>query len=131
MPKKNVKEIQILIFLNDFKKAYHDAEMQHYEVNIQNARTGELEARRNYAELEKLKSLVPKAFGKFAVLQEQRLNDALSKSQSTLTNFYGILSNLGVDPTEVRGHVNDALKKGVGVGEYLKIFTQTQLYRIK
>ena len=88
--------------LNDFKKAYHDAEMQHYKVAIQDAKTGEIEARRNYAEIEKLKDLVPKAFNAYAGLQQQRKSDALSKSQETLTNFYSVAGNLGLDVTEVR-----------------------------
>ena len=106
--------------LNDFKKAYHDAEMQHYEVAIQDARTGEIEARRDYQQFEKLKSLVPKAWNAFTGLQTQRLENALSKSDQTLTNFYSIMGNLGVDISELRGHAQDALVSGVGVGEYLK-----------
>ena len=106
--------------LNDFKKAYHNAEMQHYEVAIQDARTGEIEARRNYNEFEKLKSLIPKAWSAYVGFEAGRLDKALGKSQETLTNFYGIVGNLGLDVTEVRSHVNDALKKGVAVGEYLK-----------
>ena len=106
--------------LNDFKKAYHDAEMQHYEVAIQDARTGEIEARRDYQEFEKLKSLVPKAFNAFVNADQVRLNAALGKSQEAVTNFYSMAGNLGLDVAEVRGHVNDALVKGVAVGEYLK-----------
>ena len=94
--------------LNDFKKAYHDAEMQHYEVAIKDARTGEIEARRNYQEFEKLKSLVPKAFNAFVNYDQQRLNKALGKSQEAVTNFYSMAGNLGLDVAEVRGHVNDA-----------------------
>ena len=93
--------------LNDFKKAYHDAEMQHYEVAIQDARTGEIEARRDYQQFEKLKSLVPKAWNAFTGLQTQRLENALSKSDQTLTNFYSIMGNLGVDISELRGHAQD------------------------
>ena len=59
--------------LNDFKKAYHDAEMQHYRVAIQDARTGEIEARKDYARYEQLKGLIPKAFSAFTQFQEQRL----------------------------------------------------------
>ena len=106
--------------LNDFKKAYHDAEMQHHKVAIQDAKTGEIEARRNYAEIEKLKDLIPRAFNAYVGFQQQRKSDALSKSQETLTNFYSVAGNLGLDVTEVRSHVNDALIKGVGVGEHLK-----------
>ena len=106
--------------LNDFKKAYHDAEMQHYEVAIQDARTGEIEARRNYAELEKLKSLVPKAFNAFVGFQNQREAEILGKSQQVVTDFYSTLGSLGVDVAEARAHANDALVNGVSVGEKLK-----------
>jgi hypothetical protein len=72
---------------SNFKKAFHDAEMQHYETYLQDAKTKEIEARRGADRFDKLKDLAPKAFKSLIQLQGQRLENALGEATTRFKNF--------------------------------------------
>lgn len=94
--------------LNNFKKAFHDAEMQHYEIDIQDAKTKEIEARRGADRFNKLKDLAPKAFNSFINLQNQRLENALGKATETTANFMAAMP----DAIKAQEVINQSLLDG-------------------
>ena len=65
-----------------FRKAYHDAEMQHFKTKILDQDTKIREAEIKAQKFEKLKDLAPKAFGAFVDFQNQRFEAIMGKSRS-------------------------------------------------
>ena len=66
----------------EFKKAYHDAEMQHYKTRILDQDVKIREAKLDAQRFEQLRELAPKAFMAFADFQNQRFEGIMKKGQS-------------------------------------------------
>jgi len=66
----------------EFKKAYHDAEMQHYKTRILDQDTKIREAKLDAQRFEKIKELVPKTFMALAQFQNQRFEAIQGKARS-------------------------------------------------
>tara|TARA_R100000234_G_scaffold51005_1_gene30567 strand:- start:4054 stop:6819 length:2766 start_codon:yes stop_codon:yes gene_type:complete len=105
---------------SDFRKAYQKAELQHYEVEIQNARTRELEAQRDYQQLEKIKHLAGSAWKAYTGFQEQRVGKILSEGAYYTTEALSIFKDQEGGIARARQVLEDGLKKGVKAGEALK-----------
>ena len=71
-----------------FADAYHKAEMQHYETNIESARTKTLESERKYKELQRLVELIPKTLQAYADFDQSRWQGALERKK-TVANQLG------------------------------------------
>ena len=105
---------------SDFRKAYQKAELQHYEVEIQNARTRELEAQRDYQQLEKIKHLAGSAWKAYTGFQEQRVGKILSEGAYLTTEALSIFKDQEGGTARARQVLEDGLKTGVKAGEALK-----------
>ena len=98
----------------EFRQAYHDAEMQHYKQRVLDQDVKIREAKLNYERFEKLKDLAPKAIQSFAQFNEQRFQKILEKKAS-----------LDIDLSEMLGveqynKFKDLTAQGWSVGEILK-----------
>ena len=98
----------------EFRQAYHDAEMQHYKQRVLDQDVKIREAKLNYERFEKLKDLAPKAIQSFAQFNEQRFQKILEKKAS-----------LDIDLSEMLGveqynKFKDLTSQGWSVGEILK-----------
>ena len=71
----------------EFKKAYHDAEMQHYKTRILDQDVKIREAQANYERFEKLKDLAPKAIQAYGQFQNQRFENIIKKGAQLNRNF--------------------------------------------
>tara|TARA_B100001939_G_scaffold106792_1_gene92316 strand:- start:6812 stop:9577 length:2766 start_codon:yes stop_codon:yes gene_type:complete len=105
---------------SDFRKAYQKAELQHYEVEIQNARTRELEAQRDYQQLEKIKHLAGNAWKAYSGFQQQRVGKILSEGAYYTTEALSIFKDQEGGIARAREVALDGLKRGVKAGEALK-----------
>lgn len=106
--------------LTDTRKAYQKAELQHYEVAIQDARTKEIEAKRDYAQLEKLKGLAGTAWKAYSGFQQQRFAKIIGEGDYLTTEALSIFKDQEGGIAQARQYAEEALKKGLKVGEYLK-----------
>jgi len=97
-----------------FKKAYHDAEMQHYETKILDQSTKIQEAKLNADRLNKLKDLAPKAFAQLADFQNKRFDAVMGKGQSL---GLSLQEQLG---TEAYDTVIEEVKKGRTLREVMR-----------
>ena len=98
----------------EFRQAYHDAEMQHYKQRILDQDVKIREAKLNYERFEKLKDLAPKAIQAFGQFNQQRFQKILEKK-----------SSLNIDLSEMLGAEQyqkfvDLTAQGWSVGEILK-----------
>lgn len=105
---------------SDFRKAYQKAELQHYEVEIQNARTRELEAQRDYQQLEKIKHLAGNAWKAYSGFQQERVGKILSEGAYYTTEALSIFKDQEGGIARARQVLEDGLKRGVKAGEALK-----------
>ena len=99
--------------LTDFKQAYHDAELQHYEIAIKNAETKEKEAVRQLQQFEKLKDLSATAFNAFKGFQQERQARIHATGKSALAKFAST-HNI---PEQV---IQEGLYSQVGLIEHIK-----------
>ena len=98
----------------EFSKAYHDAEMQHYKTRILDQDTKIREAKLNYDRFKDLQELAPKAVTALAQFQQQRFTNIMGKGQSLgLT----LQEQLG---TEEYDRVLDEIKKGRTLREVMR-----------
>ena len=72
----------------EFADAFHDAEMQHYETKISDARTRALEAERKHKQMQQLAELIPKAIQAYGQFDQARWKGALERKK-TLANQLG------------------------------------------
>ena len=98
----------------EFRQAYHDAEMQHYKQRVLDQDVKIREAKLNYERFEKLKDLAPKAIQAFGQFNQQRFQKILEKK-----------SSLNIDLSEMLGAEQyqkfvDLTAQGRSVGEILK-----------
>ena len=98
----------------EFRQAYHDAEMQHYKQRVLDQDVKIREAKLNYERFEKLKDLAPKAIQAFGQFNQQRFQKILEKK-----------SSLNIDLSEMLGAEQyqkfvDLTAQGWSVGEILK-----------
>ena len=98
----------------EFKKAYHDAEMQHYKTRILDQDTKIREAKLDAQRFEKLKDLAPKAFMAIADFQNQRFEAIMGKARSIDRRLE---EQLGTEQYDL---VLDEVKKGRTLKEVMR-----------
>ena len=72
----------------EFADAFHDAEMQHYETKIDDARTRALEAERKHKQMQQLAELIPKAIQAYGQFDQARYENILNE-RKVLKNTLG------------------------------------------
>ena len=98
----------------EFRQAYHDAEMQHYKQRVLDQDVKIREAKLNYERFEKLKDLAPKAIQAFAQFNQDRFQKILEKKSSLNIDLSEMLD------TETYQRFKDLTVQGFTVGEILK-----------
>ena len=98
----------------EFKQAYHDAEMQNYKQRVLDQDVKIREAKLNYERFKDLQELAPKAIQAYGQFQQQRFQKILEKKSSLDIDLAELLG------TEGYNQFVDASVQGWSVGEIIK-----------